>query len=113
LTCRPFDAASAASWGLISAVVPRGELDSYVTELAADICAAGPAAREAYKALANRHLPDDDEMAVHYSTADAVWRTAESREGMRAFHEKRAPGWVRDASRPRQATTTDRRAEDD
>jgi enoyl-CoA hydratase len=99
LTCRPFDAASAASWGLISAVVPRDELDSYVTELAADICAAGPAARQAYKALANRHLPDDDEMAIHYKTADEVWRTAESREGMRAFHEKRAPEWVRNAAK--------------
>jgi enoyl-CoA hydratase len=97
LTCRPFDAASAARWGMISAVVPRGELESYVTELAADICASGPEARQAYKALANRHLPDDDEMAIHYSTANAVWRTANSREGIRAFEEKRPPVWVRDA----------------
>ena len=43
LTCRPFDAASAAKWGLISDVVPRADLEAYVAELAADICAAGPA----------------------------------------------------------------------
>ena len=95
LTCRPFDATTAANWGLISKVVPRNDLDAYVTELAADLCAAGPAAREAYKALANRHLPDDDEMELHYRTADAVWRTEDSREGMRAFREKRPPAWVR------------------
>ena len=95
LTCRPFDAVTAANWGMISEVVPRSDLDAHVTELAANICAAGPAAREAYKALANRHLPDDDEMAVHYRAADAVWRTEDSREGMRAFREKRPPAWVR------------------
>jgi enoyl-CoA hydratase len=95
LTCRPFDATTAAKWGMIAEVVPRCDLDAYVTGLAAEICAAGPAAREAYKALANRHLPDDEEIALHYRTADAVWRTEDSREGMRAFREKRPPAWVR------------------
>jgi enoyl-CoA hydratase len=94
LTCRPFDAAQALEWGFVSAVVPYNDLMDYVEALLDDVLLTGPAAREAYKAAANRLLPNGALDHPDYLEADQVYRSGEAREGLNAFKEKRAPRWV-------------------
>lgn len=97
LTGRPISARDAAEWGLISATVAQDEFESHVEELVADVMAGSPVAREAYKALANRALPNADGMRSHYDVADTVFRSEDAREGQRAFKEKRLPRWAQRA----------------
>lgn len=94
LTCRPISAETAERWGLISAVVAQDEFHEYVDQLIADLTAGSPTAREAYKALANRALPDEEGMSPHYDKASGVFRSEDAREGMSAFKEKRLPVWA-------------------
>jgi len=93
LTSRRFDAQNAAEWGLISAAVPRETLDSYVADLLTDILSGAPVARQAYKLLANRRLPDELQTSASYAVADAVFKSPSAREGLTAFREKRSPQW--------------------
>jgi 2-(1,2-epoxy-1,2-dihydrophenyl)acetyl-CoA isomerase len=91
-------AAEADRIGLVNRVVPRAELDQTVEELAAKFVALPTRALSLTKRLVNRSLETsrtqnfDDE--AHFQ--ELVVATADSKEGLAAFAEKRSPefkGW--------------------
>jgi len=87
LTGERFDAETARRIGLISEVAT--DLDGAIERILAALLAAGPAAVRAAKELV-RTRPAGDEtarIAAHLRSGN------EGQEGLRAFLEKRAPGW--------------------
>ena len=94
-TGRRIDAQEAKEIGLVNRVVAQGEALNAAKEIAAEISANGPIAVRHAKTAANRALDVDlisgleyeaDQFALLFSTADA-------KEGMGAFIEKRKPGF--------------------
>ena len=83
--------------GLVGEVVPREALDSAIASLAATLRQGGPLAQQAAKSLiaAVAGRPIDD--AISEETAQRIARqraTAEAREGVSAFLDKRPPAWL-------------------
>jgi len=96
LTAERFDAAEALRIGLLHQVVPDQELDAAVAALVAALAGNGPAAVAAAKDLifAVGRRPTD--AAVVAETARRIARiraSAEGREGIAAFLERRKAGW--------------------
>ena len=89
-TAREVDAHEALAMGLVGQVVPHDELDGAVAAVLEQVAATGPAARAAVKRDLNARLPAPD-VALFFRAI----RSAEMREGMAAFVEKRAPEWPR------------------
>ncbi|HVB38319.1 MAG TPA: enoyl-CoA hydratase/isomerase family protein [Vicinamibacterales bacterium] len=93
-TGRFVDAEEARALGLVNRIVPDGEIDAAVRELATQIAANAPLTIRATKELnrrlmAARRLPpgaDRDLIELCYTSADF-------REGVAAFLEKRKPKW--------------------
>ena len=90
-------AQEALDWGLVNRVVPAGQVETAVRDLARELAAKSAAAARAVKMLVDRGLDlplpqgldlEGEEVARHMRGADAA-------EGLRAFVEKRAPrfGW--------------------
>ena len=97
LTGSRFPAARAQAIGLVHAVVPATQLDSTVSQYVQEILAAAPEAIAAAKALVARvwARPLDEAMTIT-ATAIATRRVSpEGQEGLRAFLEKRRPGWIK------------------
>ena len=95
-TAERFDAEQAQALGLVHEVVPRERLDSRLAELVGHLLDNGPAAMAASKELIRRVAsgPVDDAMIEDTARRIADIRaTAEGREGLRAFLEKRGPKW--------------------
>lgn len=95
LTGDPVDAATAAEWGLVNRVVPAGELQQAVAELAgrigrfsADVLAIG---KRAFYEQLDRAEPDAYEYTRRVMAANAAMDDAQ--EGIGAFLEKRPPVW--------------------
>lgn len=90
--CRQYDAATAERWGLANAVVPMDQLRSTVRSWADDALKLSPTAIRALKHSFNaetEHIAGIGQMA--FDTLELFVATAEAREGVRAFNEKRAP----------------------
>jgi 2-ketocyclohexanecarboxyl-CoA hydrolase len=90
--CRRYSAAEALAMGLVNAVVPAGELDAEVDRWCREIMEKSPTAL----AIAKRSFNADSEhirgIASQGMQALALYyQTAESREGVAAFKEKRPP----------------------
>lgn len=93
MLCEPIPAATALEWGLVSRVVPRGELDATVDELVANLRRKLPEALRYTKTQLNwwrdlvwaQTVTHAREWLAIHSTAD------ETREAVAAFHEKRSP----------------------
>lgn len=99
LTAESFGAADACRLGLVHEVVPPGELAGRAEQLSRRLLQNGPRAMAEVKALvAEVALSSlDDELIA--DTAERIAETrasAEGREGLSAFLEKRKPGWIRD-----------------
>jgi methylglutaconyl-CoA hydratase len=97
LSSERFSAAEAFRIGLVHDISPIDELDGKVNELLGALLVAGPQAQVEAKALirAVGHRPIDNEMIA--DTADRIARvrgSAEGKEGVSAFLEKRSPSWV-------------------
>ncbi|HEY7409654.1 MAG TPA: enoyl-CoA hydratase-related protein [Vicinamibacteria bacterium] len=96
LTGERFEAVRAAEIGLVRAAVPESDLDAVVDGRVHELLKAGPRAVAEAKALirevAWRRVEDVQRYTVE-RIAD-VRVSAEGQEGMRAFLEKRKPGWV-------------------
>ena len=98
LTAERFSAAEAYRIGLVHEIVPgEAELDEAVGEIVDALLANGPVAlgecKSLIKAVANRPITQD----VIIDTARRIARvraSAEGKEGMAAFLEKRKPNWV-------------------
>ncbi|HCX32132.1 MAG TPA: enoyl-CoA hydratase [Rhodocyclaceae bacterium] len=99
LTAERFSAAEAYRIGLVHEIVPgEAELDEALGEIVDALLGNGPAALGECKALirAVENRPVGDELVEE--TAERIGRvraSAEAREGMAAFLEKRKPSWLR------------------
>jgi enoyl-CoA hydratase len=89
-TAAEVSAAEAGAMGLVGAVVPHDELDARVSEAIERIALTGPRARTAVKRDLNRRLPVADVDLFRKAIT-----SAEMREGMSAFVQKRPPSWPR------------------
>jgi len=88
LTGERFDAETALRIGLVHEVV--ADLDAAVERLVGEILQSGPEATRAAKRLARERPSDGEELA---RIAAGLRAGAEGQEGLRAFLEKREPGW--------------------
>jgi enoyl-CoA hydratase len=89
----PVSAQEALQMGLISEVVPLGELQSRAEHYADNICRQAPLALQAIKrtALETHTLPWADAFQFEMEQAGMVMLSKDAREGPRAFKEKRQP----------------------
>ncbi len=96
LTAARFTAAQAKAIGLIHAVVPEGDLDrvvqAYVQELLSSAPGAVAGAKALVAAVAGRRPHDVANLTAETIAGHRV--SDEGQEGMRAFLEKRTPGWT-------------------
>ena len=95
-TAERFDAAQAQALGLVHEVVPATALDAKVAELVAALVANGPAAVRACKRLVQDVAGRPIDAALREDTARRIAdirSSAEGREGVQAFLDKREPGW--------------------
>lgn len=92
LTCRPFDAAEAKALGFVNRVVPRGELESAVDELADQLARKAPSVVRATKRQVNAGLEDVVSTAGAWADADqlgAAMRDPEARVAARDYLARR------------------------
>jgi methylglutaconyl-CoA hydratase len=98
-TAERFDAARAHALGFVHEVVPADALDAKVDELVAALVANGPAAVRACKKLvqdvAGRSIDDTLRAETAKRIAD-IRASAEGKEGVQAFLNKRKPSWLGD-----------------
>jgi methylglutaconyl-CoA hydratase len=95
LTGARFSAARAREIGLVHAVVPAPELDGTVRKYVDELLTAGPEAVAAAKALVPQVAALRPEEATGITARAIAARrvSPEGQEGLRAFLEKRKPGW--------------------
>ena len=93
LTGASIDAATALRAGLVSRVVPDGQLAAAALGLAERIAANAPLAAQAARAAARAgsHLALDDALALEQLHAEPLRQTEDVQEGLRAFAERREP----------------------
>lgn len=95
LTGERFSAAEAHAIGLVHLVVPSEELDAALDGVVADLLAGGPDAQRVCKELVrNASVNSASTDAYTASLIAEVRSREEAREGVRAFLEKRPPGWA-------------------
>jgi methylglutaconyl-CoA hydratase len=97
LTAERFTAAEAYRIGLVHDIVTDEELDARINEILGHLLVAGPCAQAEAKALIHgvAHRRIDDELVAGTAECIAVVRaSAEAREGVAAFLDKRVPEWV-------------------
>ncbi|GAB3307482.1 Clp protease/crotonase-like domain-containing protein [Haliea atlantica] len=85
-------AQQALEWGLINRVVPAGEALAEARRFAARICANAPLAVQAVTRSLREHqecMAEEAAMEASDALAGPVFASADAREGMRAFKEKR------------------------
>jgi methylglutaconyl-CoA hydratase len=95
LTGARFSAARAKEIGLVHAVVPTADLDTAVAGYVRELLTAGPEAVAAAKALIPSVWGRTTDAAVEITAGAIAARrvSPEGQEGLRAFLEKRTPGW--------------------
>lgn len=97
LTGRRMGAEEAHRWGLVSRVVPGGELLAAARELATAVCASAPLSVAAMLDIGRRTADMDPIEAMPFIRTLASYRAAidseDAQEGTRAFEERRAPVW--------------------
>ncbi len=97
LTAERFSAAQALRIGLVHELVPMAELDAKVDELSGHLLAASPAAIAASKELIRRVAHgaiDRDKIEDTAARIAAARASADGKEGIRSFLEKRKPSWT-------------------
>jgi methylglutaconyl-CoA hydratase len=97
LTGARFSAERAREIGLVHAVADPADLDRVVAKYVNDLLTSGPEAVAAAKRLIAEVASRDRQSAVEYSAEAIAERrvSKEGQDGMRAFLEKRSPGWIR------------------
>lgn len=95
LTGNFIDARTAAEWGLVNRVVPKGELKAATTALAAEIAYASPLTLGIGKSAFYAQIELDQARAYSY-TKEIMSLNAmaeDAQEGIGAFLDKRTPCW--------------------
>lgn len=94
-TAQPITAKRAYEIGFVNRVVPREQLMAEAMALAQQIAENAPLAIQCFKELAYRglNLTTEATSALTYHLYDQLLRTEDSKEGPRAFAEKRKPRW--------------------
>ena len=90
--CRQYSADQAEAWGLVNKVVPADQLRAEVRSWADEILRLSPTALKVLKQSMNtdtEHFAGIGQMA--YSSLKLFSDSAEAKEGITAFNEKRAP----------------------
>jgi methylglutaconyl-CoA hydratase len=97
ITAERFSAARAQAHGLVHEVVPAAGLDAKVQEIVAALLANGPAAVTACKRLVQDLAGAPIDEALRADTARRIAdirASAEGKEGVQSFLDKRAPAWA-------------------
>jgi len=96
LTGDRFDAREAHRIGLVHAVVPAGELEEAGKKKVQSLLAAGPEAVGVAKKLIEQVAGKNPEEAMPLTVSTIAQRraSAEAKEGLSAFLEKRPPAWA-------------------
>lgn len=95
LTGETFTGPRAAAIGLVTASVPADELDAAVDRYVGALRLAAPGALRGTKELLRRRAGTiHTELAELTALSVSFFASAEGREGVRAFAEKRDPAWV-------------------
>lgn len=94
-TAERFDAARAQRIGLVHEVVEADQLDAAVDQKLSEILASGPNAVRAAKHIVKTvpQMNDDEARAWTAATTARIRASEEGQEGLRAFLDKRKPGW--------------------
>jgi len=92
------DAATALSWGLVNSVVEPGQLPEAALALAQEVAGNAPLAQRGNKQVIRAVLDAQGALAPAVERElielrGACFSSADFREGVRAFAEKRAPKW--------------------
>ncbi|HIE05939.1 MAG TPA: crotonase, partial [bacterium (Candidatus Stahlbacteria)] len=97
-TGAPIDATEALRIGLVNRVVPHDSLLDEAKKLAREILKVGPTALRLAKTVINRGIDTNLTTAASYEAEafGVAFSTEEAREGMKAFIEKRDPGWTKE-----------------
>ena len=99
MTGRRIDAATAFAWGVVNQVVDDADLSEAAHELATRVCASAPLSIAAILEVwrATDGMPVDDALGAMHGPAmpihQALAASADAREGIAAFNEKRAQRW--------------------
>jgi enoyl-CoA hydratase/carnithine racemase len=96
LTCRVLTAAEAEAWGIVSRVVPEGDLLETAMALARQIAAFPPKSVRLNKRLLRQSAESDLDTALELAAAyqAIVQQTTDQREAVAALLEKRPPVFV-------------------
>jgi methylglutaconyl-CoA hydratase len=96
VTGERFSAARARDIGLVHSVVPGEHLDDAVQKALNELLTSAPQAIRACKMLALTvgHMNQEDAQRYSVATIARLRVSEEGQEGLRAFLEKRKPGWV-------------------
>jgi methylglutaconyl-CoA hydratase len=95
LTGRIFNAQEALQWGLVNEIVAPDQLMRRTHELAAQLMENSPASLRATKALLSSYTRSQLDRQIEYAVREnaAIRQTADFKEGVGAFLEKRKPKW--------------------
>jgi methylglutaconyl-CoA hydratase len=101
LTGDRFDAREALRIGLVHAVVPASDLEAAGAKKVESLLAAGPEAVTAAKRLIDQVTGMNPEEALELTVRTIAERraSAEAKEGLSAFLEKRSPKWAKKKSK--------------
>lgn len=93
MTGRMFGAAEALAMGVVSEMTPAGQALSRALDIAAEIAAMPPIAVAEIKRVTNEGMnqPLDAALLMEQRAYEGLYATADQKEGMRAFLEKRKP----------------------
>jgi enoyl-CoA hydratase len=94
LAGRMLSAEEALAGGLVDEVVPAGEALARAKAIAADVAARGPVAVQIVKQLVNAAEGEEREAALESLAGAFVGYTADLKEGVASFREKRRPRFV-------------------
>ncbi|MEV0103471.1 enoyl-CoA hydratase-related protein, partial [Nocardia sp. NPDC050789] len=98
MTGAPIPPEEALRWGLVNRVVPAEQVLGTALDLANRIARNAPLAVQASKRVLYQAatLPDwaDEAWKLSDDAARVIMRTADAKEGPRAFAEKRKPNWA-------------------